>query len=193
MRDGFLFIDESGDTGVSSKSSKFLVLAGIYCSNPRKLEHVAKKIWRKYTSVRKHGEIHAYKITSDKIIIEALRLLSEIDIEIIYIAVRKNEIKRNRSNLYYSMLEHLAGESGVNPDRIFVDKKDNDGRREQISRKYNLSLVGKINFKDSRSSKEIQMVDLVAWSIFSSYEHRKDEYLNIINHKINFKKESFPL
>lgn len=123
MRDGFLFIDESGDTGIGIKSSKFLVLAGIYCNNPRKLEHVAKKIWRKYPLVRKHGEIHAYKITSDKIIIEALKLLSEIDIEIIYIAVRKNKINPTRSNLYYSILDYLTGSSEVEPSRIFVDKK----------------------------------------------------------------------
>ena len=54
-----IYIDESGEFGLGEKSTQTLVITVLATNYPRKIEKVAKKIWRAFPKLHMHGELHA--------------------------------------------------------------------------------------------------------------------------------------
>ncbi|MBO6275182.1 MAG: DUF3800 domain-containing protein [Methanobrevibacter sp.] len=189
----YIFIDESGEL---AKQTKHFVFGAIITNNPKKLDNIIKKIRRKYKKqLGNSSEIKGY--TTDNYIIEkALTRLNDTDCKIIGITFDKKNIYKiprnyDYNNLYDSIASKLAEEINItNSTSIILDKSKN--KKEEIddfNKRFNSSLNNinnhSVDIKHANSIHYagLQMVDLVAWSIFQSVERNNDEFINLIQNK----------
>ncbi len=198
-----IFLDESGDLGFSSKSSKWFILTIVLTNNHRAVEKCVKKVHRglkkKYKKV---GELHAYHsdaITKKRM----LRLLSEVeDIEIFCIILNKKKVYvdlRKQKNYLYNytaniLLERLHNKKTLKVDdkiKIVIDQREtNKFLKENFENYLKNNLIKRgnnsfeIKIRPSYTEKCLQAADFISWAIFRKYEMNDYEYYEIIKNKI---------
>ena len=88
-------IDESGDTGYTSKSSRYFVVTAIFTNDVVKLRRIAKLIHRSKNGNHKNNILHAHQesITTKQ---RFIRKLNKEEIEIVASVVDKNTPPRKK-------------------------------------------------------------------------------------------------
>ena len=207
----YIFLDESGDLGFSTRSSRWFVITVVLTSNHRRIEKCVKRVHKglkkKYKRVKELHAYHSDAITKRRI----LRLLSEVDdLQIFCIVLNKRKVyidlRRQKNYLYnYTaniLLDRIYNRKIVKNDNkvlIYIDQRETNKFLKKNFEDYlsnNLIQRGNSNFeikiKASHTEKCLQAVDFISWAIFRKYERGDYEYYNIIGSKIIKENFLFP-
>lgn len=195
----YIYIDESGDLGLTERSSRCFVISGAIVDDERVLGKIANKIWKTFKN-KKRGELHAIhenSITRKRI----LRMIGDTTgINIVTAIFNKSKFRNNISvdYLYSSILsyfiesifhnEYIKSDEGV---RIFIDQRNLKkvlkdalirNMKQIIEEYHNKNYI--LNFTISHNSKAIQVVDFISWAIFRKNEIDEDEFFELIKDRI---------
>jgi hypothetical protein len=199
----YLFIDESGDTGLDfskSKTSKHFVVTLIETENKNAVDRVVANVFRKVRQKKKgkDNSLHSYK-ESHSTKVKLLSELARLDIRITYNIIYKPKqvLTRNQHDLYLSVMLWVIAmaeqiESFENQEKpelnIYISQRE-------TSRSLNQRLIDVVNSLSSKSKitiflktpaqeKGLQAVDFISWAVFKKFEHGISDYYDIIRAKI---------
>ena len=192
----YIYIDESGDLGDSYSSSKYFVIAAILVDNPQNLKRIIKNIKNNYPDIiGRDLEIKGTK-TDPNIIKKILAKINNIDYEVSAIFLDKKNLHKipnfyNHHELYDTLASKLAEIIIINsPASVMVDRSKS--KHEDI-RKFNERFSSSLNNPDNHfidithansiKEKGLQIVDIIAWSIFQSLEHDDSQFIDLIKNK----------
>lgn len=189
----YIYIDESGEL---AKQTDYFVFGAVITSNPKEISNIIKKIRNKYKKqLGNTSEIKGYT-TDDYIIKKILNKFNNTNSKVVGIILDKKNIykihNRNEYNILYDTIaSRLAQEININnPTSIIVDKSKN--KPQEITNFNRLFKSNLNNFKnqsvDIKHANSIhynclQMVDIIAWSIFQSVERDNSEFVDLIQNK----------
>ncbi|MBQ6813822.1 MAG: DUF3800 domain-containing protein [Methanobrevibacter sp.] len=182
--------------GDKYSSSKYFVIAAIAVDTPKHLNRIIKDARNDYRNIiGKKLEIKGNKI-NPHVKKEILEKINQTDCEITAIFLDKENLYNipdfyKYHDLYDNLASKLAEKISIDSETtIIVDKSKN--KQEEIfnfNEKFSTSLdninkypIG-INHANSIKYKGLQIVDLIAWSIFQSLEHDNYEYIDLIEKK----------
>lgn len=186
----YSFVDESGTTS-SFSGSRFFVVAVLDTRNPRKVELHVRRLYKRFGTSLKSGEMKANE-SQEKTILRFLSTLAKEQIEIIAIIVDKKSIVRTPKNneRIYREAVSLAVSHAVRrwqKIEIYLDKRYTSKRlrkalereiRERISDFPHQVVI--IHQEDSIARKELQAADFISWAFFQKYERGDSQYYDII-------------
>lgn len=163
----YAYVDESGDTGRSSKSSKNFILSAVIVKDENVLSRMARKIFKsKVLNKRKSNQLHATQDTESvhKITLKSLR---SIDYEVLYINNKDylgslEILIKNLASKQVSII-YLAMRDGSKKTINSIDK---------IAHKYKVEVIKTTTQKE----KGLQIADFVSWSLFRYLEFGDDLY-----------------
>ncbi len=162
------YIDESGDTGLSKKSSKSFILTAIIVSDTISLERIARKVFRtKIKNKSKSNQLHANKDT-EKVHKAIIKELDKIEYKVL-VQNDKNYFK-NIESLFLSL-----SKQGV--EKIILAQRDRRKTTFAKINKISLDLSMDIDQTIPINSKGLQIADFVSWSVFRSLEYKDFSYL----------------
>ena len=190
----YIYIDESGDLGNKENSSKYFVIAAIEVKDSKKLDRIINKIRRdskKY--IKTSNEIKGAKlpINLKKKILKRINNLENNVFVIVFNKDNRYKLRQNYNNnlLYDELSSELSKIMKItSPTFIFVDKSKN--KKEDMivyNRKFKKNLINlkkypiDIKHVNSIHYKGLQIVDLIAWSVFQKYEHENDEFIKLLD------------
>ncbi|MFH1835829.1 MAG: DUF3800 domain-containing protein [Methanobacteriota archaeon] len=191
----FIFIDESGDLGL--RGSKYLVLACLIVSDDKPLRRLIKNARRhKFRKdLAKACEIKANK-SSPEVVRYLLKQLNTVaDARVFYILLEKKRVyseflRNNKHKLYNFVAGKLAKNLPLEDQKtiIRIDRsKDKQILREDFNKYFLRNLPPNANPRNieihhswSHSWHGLQIADLLAWAMFQKFEHRNDEYVDLI-------------
>ena len=192
----YIYIDESGDLGDKYSSSKYFVLAAIVVNNPKNLNRIIKETKRKYSDIiGRDLEVKGNK-TDRNVLKKILGKLDNIDYEVLAIFLDKQNRYNvpgfyNHNVLYDALASKLAEKIIINsPTNVIVDKSKS--KHEEIlvfNERFSSSLDNPnncpiiITHANSIKKKGLQVIDVIAWSIFQSLEHTNYDFVDLIKNK----------
>lgn len=169
------YIDESGDTGKSKKSSLNFILTAVLVNNENTLPHIARKVFR---SKIKHKDrvnmLHANK-NSESVHRAIIKQLKDIDYKIVI----------NNNKDYLESLEEILQElSKLGVEKVYLATRD--GRKKIVDIIDNLGIKFGIEIVQASPTKEkgLQIADFISWSVFRYLECDDDLYLSKFKEKI---------
>lgn len=206
-----IFLDESGDLGFKSTSSKWFIFTIVLTNDHRKLEKCVKRTHRSLAKKYKRvTELHAYHAQPSV----RKKLLSDMaqldDLKILCVILNKKKVYvdlQNQKNYLYNytaniLLDRLHKKKIIDidePIELYIDQKDTNKfikENFEVYLKTNLNKKrnGRINIqiKPSHTEKCLQAVDFLSWAIFRKYEQNDYEYYEIIKNKITEENLLFP-
>lgn len=199
------YIDESGDLGFSSKSSKYFVIAALLTKDTVKVKKCITKI-RKERLKKKYKKIPELKFhNSDHVIrTRILQSFVKTDIEIAFVVLRKNQVYdylRNKPNILYNFL--CGSLIGKTFQRCKIHGKINiivDRSLTRINRNIFDEYIGyralhvdtemfdpsslEISHINSTQDKCLQAVDFIVGAIARKYNLGDSSYYDLIDEKI---------
>ncbi len=199
-RDGalkYIYIDESGDLGLSEGSSKVLVISALITENPKALDRIIKnarrykfkKELRKASEIKANSSSHELKVY----LIENLNGLE--DIQSSHCVLQKDKIystylKNDKNKLYNYVAGNLA--KNIILDSSVVEVRIDKSKPKKVLRddfnhyfEENLRLGSSVQKVDifhsySQSFSGIQFVDILAWATFRKFNFGDESYFNLI-------------
>jgi len=204
----YIFLDESGELGDKSSSSKYFVITLLSCDEGEiyALRRIIRKVREKIVKkkMKKYPEIKGNNSTNE-IRFEVLQRFVQTNSEIFTIILEKSKIyeylKKKKDKLYNYLSNLILNECSLDNPSVYliVDKsKSNRSLREDfdnyIRKKLNeKSQSCKLSIKHENSQKEavLQVLDFISWAIFRNYEYKDSRFIDIIKDKIVIKKEMF--
>lgn len=168
----YAYIDESGDTGYTKKSSRYFILTAVIVEDMSILRRIAKDIHS--FKIDRAISFHAHKesyVVKNKL---AQKIIQSRVVCVVYVFDKQEHYSKD---VYMHALNQLA-----------IYFKDNDVKNITISRKetrkfYNkgildmYSLYGlNASFSEPNREKSLQIADFYSWAIFSFFEHGMSEY-----------------
>jgi len=197
MSKQLVFIDESGDAGLTgSQSCRFIIAAVVVVRENEDLEIRTKM--NEYRQTLGWHKLDEFKFsrTRKAVVKELLNLLSTCKFKVYGVVLdKKKKIKKYQIDNRYSLYNYVLSELlKILPDgdlSICIDgeagKKYQKNTlvflRKQIG--YKNKIIG-FRYLSSKSCEELQLADLIVGSIGRSFsEHRdKDEYIRLLEDKI---------
>ncbi len=103
-----IYLDESGDLGFSSKSSKYFVIAALLTKDRLQIERCITKV-RKERLSKKYKRISELKYHNSSSIVKRriLECIAKKDIDIAFAVLRKHQVYQNlkeKPNILYNFL-----------------------------------------------------------------------------------------
>ncbi len=192
----YLYLDESGDLGFSSGSSKFLVISALMVADYRELDRIIKNMRRNKfkKELRKASEIKANK-SSPELKKYMIKKLNEVPETLGFHTILKKDrlqsryLRENKDKLYNYIAGILARNIVI--DRFDVEIRVDKSKGKQVLRddfnEYFVnhlregSTIGKIEIhhSGSESFSGLQFADLLAWSIYQKYSTHNNEYTDL--------------
>jgi hypothetical protein len=202
-----IYLDESGDLGFNfnKNSSKYFVIAlfetNLSQKELKKLIRVSKERTIKNTKNRKFEIKGSCKNTSHETKIFLLNKLleKESNFKINAIIINKENIYdnlRDKSRVFYNYIsKEVLKENSNKRIKLILDKKDRKERFTQEMNKYLIDTFNSIeldlNHEYSHCYAGLQIVDVIANSIFRKFERDESELYNIFKKNLNLKKYYF--
>ncbi len=179
----YAYIDESGDTGYTKKSSRYFILTAVIVDDPFVLRRIAKNIHRYNLDKKKLNMLHANQ-ESVSVKNKLIAKLSVEEINCISIVLDKKMVRYD--DLYVFALrkiaQHLADKRACN---VVIAKKDTrKSYNQKITSIFNADRIN-FSFSTPPSEKSLQIADFYCWAIFSYYEHGMSQYFEKLKHQIN--------
>jgi hypothetical protein len=207
------YIDESGALNYKPKERFFVITAlGIQDKDVRKkLKNIARRAHRKHCIPNNLLEIHGSELTFEAKQDILFKLNKESDIFLDYIVADKKHILQSlfsRKDLTYNyLMAHLVKKitKGLEQDvQLLIDEHTvKAGSLNSLEDYLNIEARTKWDFKynikvqiiNSKHSKGVQLVDVVANSIFAKYNYKKHHLYNIsednFRYRIRFPYQKF--
>ena len=191
----YIFIDESGDLGLTSKSSKYLILAALIIDEPKKLDRIIKNMRRnKFKRELKGASEIKANSSSTELRLHLLKQLEPTNGRIVYMILEKKRVysgylQKNKDKLYNFVAGRLAKNMNIADGQIIIRIDKSKGKQllqQDFNRHFESSLNEinihdvKIFHSDSASGSGLQIVDMLAWSCFQRFEHRDSTYVNAV-------------
>ena len=186
--------DETGDTGTGLRSSRFLVVAGLVCSN---LEPLRKAVTRTRKSLGKElrniPELKAWH-TPPSITTRFLTRLAALDVEICAAILDKHSARRpdDAEDWYRQVYAHAVQQAAARHAQVTVtmDKRyTKPSLRDKlvqfiVSAAQRPGTTLSFVYADSQQERALQAADAVAWGVFQKYEREDDTFYRLIESKI---------
>ena len=198
-----IFIDESGDLGFSTGSSRWFIVTLLLTSTHRKVEKCVKKVHKGLRKKdKKVKELHAYK-EKDATRKRVLKLVSKVeDVQILTIVLNKDKVYtrlQDQKAVLYNYVTNILLDrlhtSGVIDDvedvEICIDQKETNKFMNEHYLKY--LQKGTQSWKQNRidirlahshNEKCLQAIDFISWAIFRKYERGDYDFYNLIQEKV---------
>lgn len=180
----YVYIDESGDTGYTKKSTRYFILTAVMVDNPFVLRRIAKNVHHYNLDKKRDGILHAYK-ENDLIKKRLTKILKRLDIKCFIFTLDKSSVFVKDPYLY--MLEKISVnylKSNIN--QIILARKE-------TRRVYNekiIKIFDSCNLKFKLSSpaleKSLQIADFYSWVCFSYLEYKHSDYFELLKNQIYF-------
>jgi len=192
-----MFIDESGDLG---KQSKYFVLAALTVADTLPLDRIIKNMRRNKFKKQLKGvkEIKANS-SSAELIKYTLRQLNTIpDAKVSYIILEKQKcyssyLLSDKHKLYNFVAGKLAEHIILDNVDLVVRIDKSKGKqilRDDFNNYFEKKLNGNSKLKNieiyhsySHAWNGIQFADVLAWSKFQKVEHKKHEFMDMLEIK----------
>lgn len=198
-----IYMDESGDLGfdfTKQKTSSYFVVSFLFCSNPRRIDKIIKKIFSGFSKIEvknHHGILHAYK-ERPTTRVRLLRELQSEDIAVLTIRLNKHQVYtrlHDEKHVLYNYVVNILLDRMVSKKLVplsgsvrFVASKretnkflnDNFSAYLKGQTDKNHSIKLEIEVKKPSEEKGLQAVDCVAWSFFRKYEQGDSSYADIL-------------
>lgn len=183
------FIDESGDRGTASGSSRFLILAALVLKDKK----VSAKILRSMRSVLKARhikvkEFHAYHAdcpTKIRILKRIGCLGNQVTIYTVVFDKKLFLFKKVKPQRIYGLcLQKLVNSLEKSLQEALVDANEPRKVFKKIVSEYLGNLTISINSTSSHNEAGVQLADFVSWAIYIKYEKNDDTYFKLINKQI---------
>lgn len=203
----YIFLDESGELGFKSSSSKYFIITLLSCDEGELygLRRIMKKVRGKIIKkkMKKYPELKGNN-SNDKIRLEVLNRFNLTNSEVFVIILEKSKVyeylKSKKDKLYNYISTLILNECSLENNHVclVVDKsKSNRSLREDfdnyvrkiLTQKNHCTL--KIQHENSQTEGCLQVLDFISWAIFRKYEHEDSRFFEIIKDKIVIKKEMF--
>ncbi|MFP3946905.1 MAG: DUF3800 domain-containing protein [Archaeoglobaceae archaeon] len=206
----YVFVDESGDLGFTTRASKYYVIACVATEDLSEVGGVFKKVRR---TIKKKRDIPEFKFTKTNIKTRKLILkkLAKLDISISGVVLRKNTVyphlRSEKQLLRNHITSFIAETLPLSYRRKIIVLVDKFLTRKYERENFNSYLESKIcetcdkygiiyptveiEHVPSYAYTGIQASDIVAGAIFSKYERGESDFYEIIEPKIRELKERF--
>jgi hypothetical protein len=198
-KEQFIFIDDSGDPGLTNSSSSHFIIAAVVVVCADELDNITKVI-DEYRNELGWAVLHEFKFNSTKktIIVELINRVNKYSYTTYAMVLDKKEIPVNRDiidkdSLYYFVIKELLLKLDLESPVISIDgrigRKYIQKVRTYLRKKLNENGITdcKISFFDSRKNSLIQFADIVVGSIARSYQPDKTDnmkYKKLLEDKI---------
>jgi hypothetical protein len=180
-----VFIDESGDTGIGTKSTKHFILALVVEENNYETKRIISKTVKKFKHLRSGlRPLHAYKEGTE---VHSFLIKEILNSDLKFYCII-NKKKFNSSSEVLLNTFHLIKDIFAENTEIFFSQRE-------TNKNINLEIIGNLLLKFqhvrmSRSEKqtELQLADFIAWICFRHFEKGKSEFYKLIENKIEIVK-----
>lgn len=184
MENKYIYIDESGDTGYTKKSTRYFILTAVMVEDSLVLERIVKKIHKTKLDKDKAGILHAYKesvFTKKRFVNKLL----DFNIRCFVFVLDKNNKCVDDTYLY--SLKYILKYCIKNDIKnIIIARKD-------IRKSYNQNIINlfkqnniRINFSIHEKNKALQVADFYSWVIFVYLEKGESVYFYKLRNLITF-------
>jgi len=176
------YIDESGDTGYTTKSTRFFIVTALCTQDHVDIHRIVRNIHTTKRNKATANQLHTNKesvSTKNKI----LRKIKNIPMKCICVKLDKSKIVVLDPYIY--LLESIA--IILKNEKIYsvvLARKDTRTR-------YNKNIVNlflkygiKVRLSHPTTEKVLQVTDFYSWSIFSHLEYGKSDYFNALQNTI---------
>lgn len=198
----YIFLDESGELGFSSKSSKFFTVTLLICGihEERELQRIIKKIRQRILKKKlKQSPELKWNNSSKEIKQKVFQKLAKVNFEVFTIILDKSKVydylKEKKHKLYNYLCNLIIAECSVDGKfELIVDKSknkrslkddfDNYIKSKLTNKFHNLS----IKHEDSKSNGALQILDFISGAIFNKYEFQTLVYYDKVKDKITTEK-----
>ena len=186
----YAYIDESGDTGYTKKSTRYFILTAVIVDNPFILRRITKSVHKTKIDKEKANMLHARdenRKTKD-ILTEKMKdagiqcVVFVLDKKKVYIKDPYMYLLKEVSK-YFSEFYHVI---------ITLAKRDT--RRSYNQNIFNLFISDnlKLLFSDPLLEKSLQIADFYSWTVFSHLEHDHSEYFIRLKENITLRQSKAP-
>lgn len=190
----YVYIDESGEL---AKQTKYFVIGAIIVKNPNILDRLIKKA--RIIHKKKIGGSNELKgnRTDNAILKKLLKKLNKKDYKAIIITLDKTNIYKisntyDYNKLYDTIASQLAKELNITDStNIIIDKCK---PKEKYVNNFNKMFLDNLNnpngcnvdikHEDSVNHKGLQIIDIIAWSVFQCMEHGNSEFIDLLDNLI---------
>jgi hypothetical protein len=200
MSKQFLFIDDSGDTGLKDSATTHFVVAAVLIVDRKNLDTL-RLAMDGFRAGLGWNELHELKFNTTKksIIINLLKFIKQFDFKAYAIVLDKSKMKNeslsdSEESLYNFVIKELLLRLDLKKEPSIVIDGVAHKRHAERTRNYLRQALKeqgiakcKISFVDSRKDVIIQLADVIAGSVARSYNENKansDGYLKLIKPKI---------
>ncbi len=202
-----IYLDESGDLGFSfeKNSSKYFVIALFETSLTEKELKKIIKITKERTIKKKEdrkyelkGSCENTKFETKKFLLKEL-IKKEATFKINAIIVNKKNINNNlrdKSRAFYNYIcKEILKENNKSKIKLILDKKDIKEKFLQDMNKYLIEIFNtkelELSHEFSHSFAGLQVVDIIANSIFRNFEREDNKLYTIFENNLVLKKYYF--
>ncbi len=194
-----VFLDESGDLGFSSRSSKHLVVIALATEEPYRLSRIVRRARRKVSMSREAGPEFKFNRSGEQLRRFFLEGICESGSSIVWGAASKSGAVRRSITDKTSFWQYvtvrtvsaLAGTVHSRSMRLTIDRLS---PRPNVARSLASRLVDEVRIHhvgyfppsvevrliDSRGSEELQVADYVAGAVYQSVERQNPSYLGLL-------------
>ena len=199
MKKQFIFIDDSGDTGLKDSATTHFVVAAVLIVDRNNLDTL-KIAMEGFRAGLGWNELHELKfnMTKKSIIINFLEFIKQFEFKAYAAVLDKSKIKSiqlfpSNEILYNYVIKELLLNLDLKEPSIVIDGVSHKKHAERVRtylrkslREYGVKNC-KISFVDSRKDALIQLADIIAGSVARSYDEKKPnrkEFYKIIKKRI---------
>ena len=198
MQTQYIYIDESGDLGLSERSSKVLIISALITDDPQELDRIIKNA-RRYKFNKELGGAKEIKFnkSSRELIEYLIKKLNETSgCRGIHCILDKGKLYSkyltwNKHKLYNFVAGSLASEIILESDKVEVRVDESKGKqflRDDFNHHFEQKLrtgsnIGKISISHNYSENfgGIQFADILSGSVYQKFNNANSHYVDMIN------------
>jgi hypothetical protein len=196
MKQQLVFIDESGDPGLTgSRSSNFVVAAVVIIDEPDDVIIRSKIISYRRSLGWDDRDEFKFSKTRKEVVKELIKILEPYEYQIYGVVLDKENSRltaqNNRYSLYNLVLAELLKSINVSAVKICIDGDVGKKYKKNTVTFLRHELGGKmritsLKYADSQKTDELQLADIVAGAINRSLSGKKDakDYVGLFKDKI---------
>lgn len=205
-----VYLDESGDPGLSPSSSKHLVVAGIASAESFRFRRLVRETRRRFGSETSRWSELKFNRSSNNLRVHLLKGIAATDSFIVWTGIVKrgslDKFKSRREELVRSVFAEVASEvSGRLRSRrmdLVVDRRTNKEReKKEFDSVLKAAVFAKhagyfppmvrVRHIDSFNSYGLQLADHIAGAVFRMLEFNDDSYIRLITPRIEYGRLKF--
>ncbi len=173
----YVYIDESGEPGTSSKH---IIVAALVTEHDRKVAKAISTIWKAKPQFHNLNELHAHKV-DDATRRRVLQTLEALEVSIYFVLIDKQKVHGSLEEAYYRAIALIAGRFH-RAHVIVADRRDTDRKRIKVIQQYGLeAALRAVVFRTSHDVKQLQAVDFAAWAIGRYYEQGDISFMKLVS------------